>query len=177
MWFRYLPVIAILFLTACASPADMNSMVVSKPPAERINLPTTVQKAFSVARVSGGEETNPLWTSQVDAVSFQGALERSLESSGLLGGGNTAKHSIEATLRNLDQPLIGLDMTVTSTVNYTIRDMGSKTVWFDENISASYTATFSDAFVALTRLKLANEGSIRENITAFIDDLIKKTPQ
>lgn len=168
---RFIALALLVFAVGCASPADMNSMVVSKSPGERINLPPEVKGAFIVERVGGGEETNPLWTSEVDNTSFRGALERSLEGSGLLGGTNTAEHSIEADLLNLEQPLIGLDLTVTSTVNYVVRNQKTGEVWFDENITKSFTATFSDAFVAITRLKLANEGSIRENISTFIDEI------
>jgi len=50
----------LLFVIGCASPADMNSMVVSKSPSERINLPPEIKGAFTINRVGGGEETNPL---------------------------------------------------------------------------------------------------------------------
>ena len=36
---------------------------------------------------------------------------------------------------------------------------------------ATYTAEFSDAFLAMERLKLANEGASRENITELIERL------
>jgi hypothetical protein len=39
--------------------------------------------------------------------------------------------------------------------------------------ATTYTAKFSDAFIALERLKLANEGAGRENITELIDRLYK----
>ena len=38
-------------------------------------------------------------------------------------------------------------------------------------IVATGTATTSDAFVAIARLKIANEKSIQENIKAFIQQL------
>jgi hypothetical protein len=38
-------------------------------------------------------------------------------------------------------------------------------------IVATGTATTSDAFVAIARLKMANEKSIQENIKAFIQQL------
>ena len=167
----------LLFVIGCASPADMNSMVVSKSPSERINLPPEIKGAFTINRVGGGEETNPLWTSEVDNTSFRGAFERSLDATGLLGGINTAKYSIEADLKNLEQPLFGLDFTLTSTVNYVVRNLKNKDVWFDKNITSSFTATISDAFAGITRLKLANEGSIRENISTFIDEMIQQAPK
>ncbi len=38
-------------------------------------------------------------------------------------------------------------------------------------IDTPYTADFSAAFVAAERLRLANEGSIRTNISQFLDKL------
>ncbi len=40
-----------------------------------------------------------------------------------------------------------------------------------ETIIASYTAGFSDSVVAVKRLRLANEGSARENIHEFLKAL------
>ena len=51
-------------------------------------------------------------------------------------------------------------------------ELETKDVTFDQKISASYTATFGDAAYGPTRLKLANEGSIRENIRQFIEKLL-----
>ena len=43
-------------------------------------------------------------------------------------------------------------------------------------VSAPFTATFSDHAVAVVRLKLANEGSIRRNIAQFLDQLRASRP-
>lgn len=173
---RILVLLGLSLVVGCASPADMNSMIVGKSPTERLSLPDVAKGAFTVTKVGGGEETNPLWTSEVDNASFRGALVRSLDDSGLGGGLNTAKHEVEANLVSMDQPLFGLDFTVTSTVNYIVRNAKTKAVWMDERINASYTATVGDAFIAITRLKLANEGAIRENLRIFIDEVVKRMP-
>ena len=38
-------------------------------------------------------------------------------------------------------------------------------------MNATYTAKFSDSFIAVKRLQLANEGVIRESITNFLKKL------
>jgi hypothetical protein len=42
---------------------------------------------------------------------------------------------------------------------------------FDETIIAPYTATIGDAFVAIKRLRLANEGSGRKNVEGLMNKL------
>jgi len=53
-------------------------------------------------------------------------------------------------------------------------------VVYDDIITASYMATLGDAFDGAYRMRLANEGSIRANIAAFLRHLhslnIMKSP-
>ena len=42
----------------------------------------------------------------------------------------------------------------------------------DREMDALYTATIGDAVYGATRLKLANEGSIRKNIKQFVEKLL-----
>ncbi|MCH6568427.1 MAG: hypothetical protein IH801_08735 [Nitrospinae bacterium] len=61
---------------------------------------------------------------------------------------------------------------MTSIVKYQLIDLKSGKPLFDEVIVSSYTAKLSDDYWSGSkRLKLANEGSIRENISAFIKKL------
>ena len=46
-----------------------------------------------------------------------------------------------------------------------------KTVWA-KTITTPYTANFSDSFLAVERLKMANEGAIRANLTQMVNDLV-----
>ena len=71
----------------------------------------------------------------------------------------------------MQQPLIGFNLTVNSMVRYALnRRSDGKQVW-EETVSADYTATVGDSFLAVERLRLANEGSIRENLKTLIDRL------
>ena len=56
-------------------------------------------------------------------------------------------------------------------IRYRLTDSQTKMTIFDETIIASYTATFSDAFLGTDRLKMANEGSGKENIKGLIEKL------
>jgi hypothetical protein len=63
-------------------------------------------------------------------------------------------------------------MTVTAKVRYTVMAGDSPGAKFDETIETPYTAKLSDAFLGIERLRLANEGAIKENIKAFIAKLV-----
>jgi hypothetical protein len=163
----------VALLSGCASPAEVKNMVVDQRLLVNAEANTPFKNALSIRRVNGGEDTNPLWTSEVSNSGFRGALRGSLEQSGLLAptSGDT-KYDLHATLSKLDQPLFGLDFKVISSVNYRVVERGTRKTWFDEPVTAAYTATFGDAAIAIQRLRLANEGSIRENIKQFIARLI-----
>ena len=160
--------LGVVALSACASPAEMQSMVVVRPPVASVAPSSPFRNTLTIARVEGGEETNPLCTSQVDNAAFQGALRASLEQTALLAPSPaSSRFELFASLGSLNQPLIGLDLTVLSNVNYRVVERRTGQVWFQDTVVGSYTATFGDSPLAIQRLRLANEGSIRENIQGF----------
>lgn len=169
--------LGVVVVSACASPAEMQSMVVVRQPAQAVAPGSPFRNALTVARVQGGEETNPLWTSQVDNASFLGALRESLERNDLLAAAPaSARFDLFAVLGSLDQPLFGLDLSVNSNVNYRVVERTTGSIWFSDTVVGSYTATFGDSPLAIQRLRLANEGSIRENIKKFIGGLADVRP-
>ena len=123
----------------------------------------------TVGSIAGGRDTDPLWKSDVSNADFRQALTLSLQQHAMLSdaGGLTLK----ATLMALDQPSFGISMTVTSTVNYEITDAAGTKV-FEERVVTPYTAEFSDSALGVERLRLANEGSVRANIRAFIERVV-----
>lgn len=132
-----------------------------------------LKNSIGVADVTGGRETNPMWTSQVDSNSFRRALELSLENAGMFSKiVSGSKYQLTADLTRLDQPALGLDFTVTSNVRYSLVENQTRKEVYGRVIQIGYTASFSDAFIGAQRLKLANEGAVKANIQAFINDLI-----
>jgi len=81
------------------------------------------------------------------------------------------QYRLKVELLKLDQPMFGLDMTVTMTVKYTLLDYKNHNIIFTKIVSKPYTATVSNAFVAITRLRMANEGAVKENIYTFLKKL------
>lgn len=166
-----------LALSACASPAEMQNMVVARQSVVTAEPNSPFKNALMIARIDGGETTNPLWTSEVDGTAFQGALRVSLEQNYLLAQKpSSPRFDLFATLGSVNQPLFGLDMTVSSSVNYRVVERKTQLAWFEDTVFASYTATFSDSPLGVQRLRLANEGSIRENIKKFITQLVRTRP-
>lgn len=158
---------ALLYLTGCASGAKMGNMVYEGPVKA---YDTTLEGNVNVTNVSGGEETNPAWTSEIDNDAFAGALKQSLRKQGLLSG--NGRYQLEALLLEVDQPMFGLNFEVTTRVKYILTDREySGAVVLNETIVAPYTATIGDAFAAIKRLRLANEGSGNANIQGLLEKL------
>jgi hypothetical protein len=162
-------------LGGCASAADPGAMTVSATDSAQ-PFPAALQHNMCVRNVTGGESTNPLWVSKVDDNGFRSALNSTLTATGLAASSSNCPYPIDANLLGLSQPAIGFDMTVTSHVNYKVYDSSGQPLLL-ATIDAPYTAKVSDAFVAAQRLKLANEGAIRESITQFLDKLRDSNPK
>lgn len=162
--------VALSVLYGCATPATQQAMSIGYGETSSV-APPALKSQFSVRNVTGGKETNPLWTSQVDSAGFRSALQQSLGVAGYLApSSDRARYAIDAELQQLDQPLFGLTMDVTSVVQYTVEGDGAKKTI---PVTAKGTATVSDAFIGMERLRLANEKSIKENIKAFLQALSK----
>lgn len=165
---------ATALVTGCATPANSVNMVVraGDATAARSATPEALKAAVAIRDVTGGKETNPMWVSNVGNSDFERALEDSLRSVGMLAANRqSGRYQLVAHLEKLEQPFLGFDMTVTAAVAYTLIERSSgKTVW-QKSIATPYTAKVGDAFVGTERLRLANEGSVRQNITQLIGEL------
>jgi hypothetical protein len=135
---------------------------------------TPLKDNVTVTSVTGGKGTNPLWTSEISSESYKEALMDSLMAVKLLSKDtNAADYDLRVEMLKVKQPLIGIDFSVTTIIEYWLtRTSDNKEVYHDV-VEATYIAEFSDAFVAIERLKLANEGAGRLNITRIIDRLYK----
>lgn len=151
-------------MVAMTLPSDATALAQTSP----------LKGQVVVGSVTGGSETNPLMASQVDNPGFQGALTASLGKVGLKGPDTGARYTLDANLLSLAQPMMGFDMTVTSTVLYRLTDTQTKTVAFEQHVVTPFTATFGDATIGVERLKMANEGSIRRNIETALSDMLRK---
>lgn len=133
---------------------------------------TPLKNNITVDSVTGGQDTNPLWTSEIGNSEFRQALEQSLASANLLSSeGNNADYRLSAIMISVSQPIMGLSMTVTTTIQYVLIDITNDKELLIETIVAPYTAKFSESLLGVERLKIANEGSARANISQLIEKL------
>lgn len=157
---------------ACAQPARVSQMTVGNIAGGAVAEDPAMLGALAIEQVTGGEKTDPLWTSEVGNPEFRAALENSLRANGLLSSDPTAApYRLTAALEKVDQPVMGFDLRVTSTVNYRVTAPDG-VIFFEKRVTHAFTAGVGDAFSAAERLRLANEGAIAGNIKLFIQSFV-----
>ncbi len=156
----------------CATAARSPAMTARASAVSGIPVPAALQRGITVGAVSGGHDTNALWMSKVGNEEFARALRDSLAAAGMLAAGpGPGQYVLLADLQRLKQPVFGFNMKVTAVVGYQLRERSSGMPVFQTEVTTPYTAEMSEAFLGVERLKLANEGAIRENIERLIREL------
>jgi hypothetical protein len=168
-----------VMLNGCATPAQPQQMMAQSISIPRIDQTSPLYHAIVIVKVHGGEETNPLLTSKVGDKELEQALRESMRQHGFLSESIAdAPYRLEVFLVDLKQPLSGYTLIVDSFIRYKLNRTGDGNVIYDDIITASDKATVDDAFYGPNRLKIANERSIRANITSFMERLYSlKVPQ
>lgn len=165
---RLLPAVAataLLALTACATPSRPEAMTLGATDALTAAPGDVGYRSVTSVTAVGGSETDPMWASQVSNEALKSAVEQSLQAAGYMGTEGQPL-TVQVSLMGLDQPGMGLDMSVTSRVRYVVSRNGQPI--FNETISATGTAKLGEAFAGTERLRKANEKSIQENIRQFL---------
>lgn len=160
-------------LSGCASPARQERMQADPSLAQRTAAAASpLAGKIGIQDVTGGSTTNPMWVSKISSSEFERALEASLRDAGLLSANRqAAPFALLADLISLDQPFIGISLTVTATVTYRLVERATGKTVYEQTIATPHTAQIGDAFIASERLRLANEGAMRANIQRLISDL------
>ena len=70
--------------------------------------------------------------------------------------------------------MIGLDMTSTLSVKYTMTELATGEKVWQEDIASKYTAKLTSCCIGSIRLNKANEGAVRENIKQLVDKLAEQ---
>lgn len=162
-----------LALAGCASGAKPGAMVVPVSEARLVADQSPLFQSMQVQDVTGGQKTNPMWTSEVSNEAFAEALRQTLTAHAILSTGE-GKYALKAQLIEVKQPFIGLTFTVKTRVRYTLAKADGGEVLLDEELNSEYSATVGDAFLGYERLRLANEGAIRASIENFLDLLLER---
>jgi hypothetical protein len=157
----------LLMTAACASGASPGAMTVPLSEQTVLRDGSGLRQSVSLGSVAGGRETNPILMSDVSDADLATALRQTLSTHAMLAINNQL-YRLDATMAGLDRPFAGFDMTVTSRVRYRVTRVSTGAVVFEREIAAPFTANFSSAAMGVERLKLAIEGSMRENIRLFL---------
>ena len=155
-------------LLALGGCATQQAMTVA-PSAVGAPIPR-LKNTFEVRSVTGGQAMNVLTIPGVPNEPFKAALESSLAANGYLASeGAPPKFYIDAEIQDLDQPLIGIDLEVKSSVLYKVSGGGGPTKSYP--IKATGSAGISDSLIAADRMRIANERAMQQNIKLFLQAL------
>lgn len=148
-------------LAGCATPSTYEGMVPT-------GFDTAKRHAQSVSvAVSGGRETGAMDKPQITDAALAQALTESIAKSQTFSRvvqGAGGDYLLTVAMTSLEQPSFGLSFTVKMEAGWTLRRAANGAVVWQQAIFSEYTATTSDAFAAVTRLRLATEGAARNNI-------------
>lgn len=148
-------------LAGCASPATREGMIPGDLDTAKKH-PQTVSVA-----VTGGQETNPLWKSQISDTSFAEALSDAITRSKVFSAvvqGKGGNYQLDVALVSMTQPSFGASFTVDMEAGWSLRRTDSAAVVWQASVKSKHTATVGDAFVGVERLRLATEGAAKNNI-------------
>lgn len=148
-------------LSGCASPAAKDAMIVSDMP--------EIQKSQKTVAIEtqGGSETSSMGSSNISNSDFAKAIEDSIIQNGLFSQvvqRDGADYVLNVSIVNMSKPSFGASFTVDMEAAWSLSDRATGTVVMRESIKSSHTTTMGEAFVGVTRLRLAVEGAARENI-------------
>jgi len=99
------------------------------------------------------------------------AIEAALANSQLFNGDET-KFRINVNVLSIKNPMMGINLKSELRIKWQLIDIAENKIVWEDNLTNDYTATMTDSLVAVTRLRIANEGVIRENIQLAIDEMI-----
>ena len=166
--------ISLLLLTAwvmagCAMPASVEGMQVA-PSAQLgiIDENSPLKNQIIVDEVTGGRYTDPLAIPEVSNRDFEKALELSLTDAGLGTLQQDGRYKLIANILSLQKPIFAAAFTVNTSVRYRLVEREQNVIVAERDINTSYTGGAFDSFLGVERLKMANEGAMRENITGLI---------
>ena len=106
--------------------------------------------------------------SPVTPEEYRKALVASFRQADLYAPEDEAKYVMDTVMTDMEQPIMGFNMTVTATAQYDVLKASNESNVFSENVSVPCTKGIGDAFDGAIRLRLASGCAVGENITHVI---------
>jgi len=153
-------IILIAFLLGGCAGFDREEMVI-----KNLNLTNSHPYSISVSIGNEGEKEGVgLMTLPKEDLLY--AIEESIRNGRVFEqvvSGKEGEYRLNVTVFSLQQPTMGFNMTVKLEAGWTLKKAEGGIVW-QELIKSSYSLGVGDAFAGATRLRMVNDGAIRENI-------------
>jgi hypothetical protein len=152
-------------IAGCATPADKKAMTVSAPASSAM---AGKQYPYSVSvATSGGKGTGAMESSNIDNADLKAAIETSIKETRLFKEvvqGKDGQYELTVSVIQLSKPSFGLTFTVELEAGWTLVRASDKQVVYRKALKSTGTASVSDAFVGVVRLRLAVENAAKANI-------------
>jgi hypothetical protein len=162
-------------LVGCASPALVEGM--THADLERTAPNPVLAQAIEVQATTGGKTTYPWWISRISNENFTQALIHSLQSHGYyISNNKAARYILKAEIKDTDYPWFGLDLDVTTTINYRLYELTTNRMIMNQDVKAMDVATFGDAALGSDRMRIALERSAKKNIGLLTNALQSLDP-
>lgn len=148
-------------ISGCSSPVSKEAIVVSQ-----IAVSKHHDKSVSVV-TQGGNETTAMDSTNISDEELAAAITESITRNKLFQKviqGGQSDYRLNVSIINMSKPVFGLTFTVQMEAAWSLVNVKDNSVVMRETINSTHTTSFSEAFAAVTRLKLAVEGAVKENI-------------
>lgn len=175
--FKFLKLITasllILIINGCATIQNPKNMVAFQHNPE-ISANNDLRNNVYLLIPSGANNANAYpWSSYMDNMCLNAALMESLKNAKMLTEKENAKYILLATVMSVSTPTWGgFTVRVTPTIHYKLKFKDSnKTIW-SKTIGSTSKKTVGDAFFFFTRVTMASEEAVKQNIEKLITKLI-----
>ena len=129
--------------------------------------------SVKITEVVGGHESTPfpLWTSYASSIDFTKAIAYSLARAGIFDSvvrSGNSDYILDVTILSCDQPLLGLDISITMKTNWQLTDAKKLYPVWSKTFETTFKAKVTEALIPAEKSRLAYEGAVRANITEGI---------
>lgn len=160
-------VTGLLLLGGCAAPAQHTAMV-------PVSLQVAKHHQKSVAvTVGGGSETSAAGKSQVSDAELKLAVISAINQTKTFSSvvDKSGDYILDVAIFSVTQPSMGFSFTVGIEMGWTVKRVDTGAVIWQEAIKSEHTTGATEAFAGVTRLKMATEGAVRNNVAKGITKL------
>ena len=151
----------IVLLAGCASAPTKEAIVID-------DASVGAKHPYSVSvSTSGGSETTATGYSTISDEDLAAAIEESITNSRLFASvvkGTGADYKLNVSQISMSKPMFGFAFTIEMEMAWSLVNTKTGDVVMKESIKSTYTAGATDAFAAVTRIRIAVEGAARNNI-------------